>query len=83
MLTAPHVEELLRRAEAADGATPDGDAGRVLAVHFGRSANCSSIGSFVDYLFLSAVLGAAVLTAVAVLVRARGRDEEDRDDRGP
>lgn len=45
--------------------------GRVLAVHFGRSANCSSVGSLVDFLYVSSVVGAAVLSAVAVLV-ARG-----------
>jgi len=40
----------------------------VLAVHLGRSANCSSIGSIVDFLFVSSVTGAALLSAVAVLL---------------
>ncbi len=40
----------------------------VLCVHFGRSANCSSIGSVVDVLFVSGVVGTAVLASVAVLL---------------
>lgn len=43
--------------------------GRVLAVHLGHSANCSSVGSVVDALFVSGVIGSAVLAALAVLVR--------------
>ena len=59
------MSEVVRQPaeEAADDA-----GGRVLAVHFGRSANCSSIGSIVDFLFVSSVAGAALLSAVAVLL---------------
>ena len=46
----------------------------VLCVHFGRSANCSSIGSVVDVLFVSGVVGTAVLASVAVLLGG-DRDE--------
>ena len=44
------------------------DAGRVLSVHFGRSANCSSIGSIVDFLFLSTVAASALVAATAALL---------------
>ncbi len=47
----------------------------VLCVHFGRSANCSSIGSVVDVLFVSGVVGTAVLASVAVLLGGE-RDTE-------
>ncbi len=52
------------------------DQGRVLSVHFGRSANCSSIGSIVDFLFLSTVAASAVVAATAVLLRDRADGEE-------
>jgi hypothetical protein len=37
----------------------------ILAVRAGRGANCSSIGSAVEMLFLSATVGAAILAAVS------------------
>lgn len=39
----------------------------VIAVRFGPGANCSSIGSVVDILFVSATLGGALLTTFAAL----------------
>lgn len=45
------------------------DEGRVLSVHVGPSANCSSIGSLVDFLFVSSIVGGAVLSSVAILLR--------------
>jgi len=45
------------------------DEGRVLAVHFGHSSNCSSLGSVVDVLFVSSVVGTGLLAALAVLLR--------------
>jgi len=51
--------------------TPDPDDVGVLSVHFGRSANCSSIGSVIDVLFVSGVVGTAVLASLAVLLGAR------------
>lgn len=51
--------------------------GRVLAVHFGRSANCSSVGSVVDVLFVSSVVGTALVGAVTVLLRRRRAEKEE------
>lgn len=48
----------------------------VLSVHFGRSANCSSIGSIVDFLFLSAAGGAAVLSALALALPDSESEEQ-------
>ena len=61
-------------------ASADGEGG-VLAVHFGRSANCSSVGSVVDVLFVSSVVGTALLGAIAVLMRrgADGRSEAEAE----
>lgn len=50
---------------------PDPDDVGVLSVHFGRSANCSSIGSVIDVLFVSGVVGTAVLASLAVLLGGR------------
>jgi hypothetical protein len=66
----------------------DEDEGRVLSVHFGRSANCSSVGSVVDVLFVSSVVGTALLGAVAVLMRRAGderaeKPDEERDEDRP
>ena len=72
------------------------DEGRILSARFGRSANCSSVGSVVDLLFVSSVVGTAVLGALAVMVRgahektdtgggserARGEDDEDPPSEG-
>jgi len=44
----------------------DGDDGELLSAHLGRSANCSSIGSYVDFLFLSATVSGSVMAALAV-----------------
>ena len=41
----------------------------VRAVRLGHGANCSSIGSVVDVLFASAVLGSAVLAAVVAAMK--------------
>ena len=46
----------------------------VLAVRQGPSANCSSIGSVVDTLFLTAVAGGALFTAIAAAVAAEKND---------
>jgi hypothetical protein len=54
-------------------------AGHVLRVREGHGANCSSIGSIVDTLFVTAVAGGAVLAALAAMMRAR--PEDDGDDR--
>lgn len=52
----------------------DGE-GRVLSAHLGRSANCSSVGSVVDVLFVSSVVGSALLVSLAVLLRRSAEPE--------
>jgi hypothetical protein len=52
----------------------------VLRVRLGHGANCSSMGSVVDTLFATAVVGAAVFAAVVAAlqseeVRVTGRSE--------
>jgi len=46
------------------------EAAGILSVRHGPGANCSSIGSAVEILFLSATAGAAILAAVAAVLRA-------------
>jgi len=46
----------------------------VLVVREGPSANCSSIGSVVDTLFITSVVGGALFVAVAAAVQ-RERDK--------
>lgn len=50
----------------------------VLAVREGHGANCSSIGSVVDTLFASAVVGGVLLAAIlaAIKTEADKKDEE-------
>ncbi|UJR82441.1 hypothetical protein [Sandaracinus amylolyticus] len=57
----------------------DGE-GEVLSVHLGTSANCSSIGSYVDYLFLSATASGAILAAVAVALARPSTPAPDPED---
>jgi len=47
----------------------------VLAVHVGHASNCSSVGSVVDFLFVSAAAGAALLAAVAATLGSSTRPE--------
>ncbi len=44
---------------------PSVDLRHIVRVREGHGANCSSVGSVVDMLFVSAVAGGAVLAAVA------------------
>jgi len=48
----------------------------IVVVRRGPGANCSSIGSVLDVLFLSALVGGAILVGVAA---AFGRDAEPRE----
>jgi hypothetical protein len=48
----------------------------ILVVRRGPGANCSSIGSAVEMLFLSATLGAAVLAAIAAALDPAEREED-------
>ncbi len=54
--------------DGASATSPDGDSRtsseHVLRVRLGHGANCSSIGSVVDTLFVTATVGAAVFAAV-------------------
>ncbi len=53
------------------GALEDDDIeSHILAVHLGHAANCSSVGSVVDFLFVSSVAGAALMAAVAATLDA-------------
>ncbi len=47
----------------------DDDLRHILAVRRGPGANCSSIGSAVEMLFLSATAGSALLVAASALLR--------------
>jgi hypothetical protein len=56
----------------------------VLRVRLGHGANCSSIGSVVDTLFATAVVGTALFAAVVAAlskesVNVSGRDEHPLD----
>ena len=46
----------------------------VLSVHLGHSANCSSVGSVVDFLFLSSAAAATILTAIQLRLKNQERD---------
>jgi hypothetical protein len=59
----------------------------VRSIRLGHGANCSSIGSVVDTLFASAVIGGAILAAVLAAMKKEpitevGRQESDRPDLG-
>lgn len=60
-------------ASSRDSLFPEG----VLAIRRGPGANCSSIGSAVEMLFLSASVGAAVLGAVVAALRPRSAESVD------
>jgi hypothetical protein len=47
----------------------------ILVLRRGPGANCSSIGSAVEMLFLSATVGAAVLGAVMAALRPRAAED--------
>ncbi len=64
-------------------ATTDDLADGVLVIRRGPGANCSSIGSAVEMLFLSAAVGAAVLAAVVAAIRPARPAEPERDARVP
>lgn len=50
----------------------------VRAVRLGHGANCSSVGSVIDTLFLGAVAGGAIFAAVCAAVEEE-RASEDRE----
>ena len=55
----------------------------ILVVRRGPGANCSSIGSAVEMLFLSATVGAALLAAVNAALRPQLDDKPEGGDAGP
>jgi hypothetical protein len=55
----------------------------VLVVRRGPGANCSSIGSAVEMLFLSATVGAAVLAAVVAALRPQTPEAVDAHQNDP
>jgi hypothetical protein len=55
----------------------------VLVVRRGPGANCSSIGSAVEMLFLSATVGTAILAAVAAALDPADDDAPDPADAPP
>lgn len=65
------------------------EAVHVRAVRLGHGANCSSVGSVVDTLFVTAVVGGAIFAAICAAmadepIRVVGDDdgEAERDDDG-
>jgi hypothetical protein len=56
------------RQEAAPRAGPEAE--HILVVRAGHGANCSSIGSVIDTLFVTATVGAAIFAAVAAALKA-------------
>ena len=63
------------------------DVANVRAVRVGHGANCSSVGSVIDTLFLGAVVGGAVFAAVCAAMKVEPvtvvgptRDDEDTPD---
>ena len=58
------------------------DAGEILAVRRGPGANCSSIGSALDLLFLSSVAAGVVLAAIAASFGDEARGEREREAEG-
>lgn len=58
--------------DADDAALPEG----VLAIRRGPGANCSSIGSVIDILFVSAAVGGTLLVALAAAMDPRAREDQ-------
>jgi hypothetical protein len=66
----------------ASGAPIEAEA--ILAVRRGPGANCSSIGSALDLLFLSSVAAGAVLVAVAAALEdGTAKKDAAREERAP
>lgn len=66
-----------------DRTDPNDLSAHVLVVRRGPGANCSSIGSAVEMLFLSATAGAAILAAVSAALRPREDDDDDEGEGEP
>ena len=62
---------------------PAADGDGVLVVRRGPGANCSSIGSAVEMLFLSATVGTALLAAVSAALDPKDDDPDDDETAAP
>ncbi|TAK26632.1 MAG: hypothetical protein EPO40_20010 [Myxococcaceae bacterium] len=62
---------------------PEDPTDGVLVVRRGPGANCSSIGSAVEMLFLSATLGTAILAAVAASLDPKPDEPDEPDEPAP
>jgi len=62
---------------SAEPTLPEG----VLAVRLGPGANCSSIGSVVDILFVSATVGGALLAALSTITKPSQEASTDAAER--
>jgi hypothetical protein len=51
----------------------------VIAVRVGHGANCSSIGSVIDTLFVSAAVGGAILAAILAAMKDEPIKVQDQD----
>lgn len=63
--------------------TPLDVSAHILAVRRGPGANCSSIGSAVEMLFLSAAAGVAIVTAVSAALAPSYDDDAPAPDETP
>ncbi|MBX3250943.1 MAG: hypothetical protein KF901_27450, partial [Myxococcales bacterium] len=68
------------RDDSIDEIGDDDATGEVLEVHFGRAASCSSVGSVIDFLFVSTVAGAALVSSLAVLLAREGKKRDSDSD---
>ena len=62
-------------------------ADNVRVIRLGHGANCSSVGSVIDTLFLGATLGGVILAAVCAAMKSEGvkvvgESDRDLDDEG-
>lgn len=75
-----------RRQAMGEGEGEGGLASHCLAVRLGHGANCSSVGSVIDTLFLGATVGGAILAAVCAAMKSEtvtvvGGTKPDEDER--
>ena len=70
------AEDPARAIEVRAGAIEPGE---ILAVRRGPGANCSSIGSALDLLFMSSVAAGVVLAAIAASFGDEERAERERE----
>lgn len=61
-----------RAAGARESARQSVDPNSCVVVRVGHGANCSSIGSVIDTLFIGATVGGAILAAVCAAMKEEG-----------